>query len=435
MSGGSLRLKREPDYWELRVYAGRDPVTQKKRYVSRTFRDGKREANKALNVFVAEVSRETVTTNEATVDTLLATHVDHLEARGRQVRTIDGYRTIARGVASDPIGSMPLAKIKVKDVDDYYVRLRQRELSPATIQRYHALLNAAFGQAMAWEWIARNVVQLATPPSVPRISREIPTPEVVSALLAEAKASRNPENYLVFRLLAVTGARRGEICALRWSNVDLKASSFTIRESIARVASGRLSTKDPKSHQIRTVSVDSQTLELLTEHKRRQAQQSRALGAMTTGNGLVFADLRADPTGLVPIRPDRFTQAWSRIANRVPDARGVRLHDLRHWFASTQLDAGEPLPTVAARIGDNVETLAKIYAHKGRRDDQHAAAELAELINSDRNPKAWRLRQTSDRKWYYCSSRKFLKLGMVSAYGCMVWVEPAERMTCRHKRA
>ena len=58
----------------------------------------------------------------------------------------------------------------------------------------------------------------------------------------------------------------------------------------------------------------------------------------------------------------------------------MRLHDLRHWYASTQLDAGEPLPAVAARIGDHVETLAKVYAHKGHRGDQEAADHIGGLL-------------------------------------------------------
>lgn len=381
MAGGSLRLKREPNYWEMRVYAGRDPITAKRRYASRTFRGGKRDANHALAAFVAEVNRETVSTSEATVDSVLAAHVDHLEARGRQARTIDGYRTIARGVAKDPIDSASLAK--VKDIDDFYARLRRRDLAPATIQRYHALLNAAFRQAMAWDWISRNAVHLATPPSVPRIAREIPTPEVVSALLAEAKSSRNPENYLVFRLLAVTGARRGEIFGLRWSSVDLKTGTLSIRECIARISSGDLITKYPKSHQIRTVSVDAQTLELLVEHRHHQAELAKALSAKISRNAFVFAELRTDPSGSIPIRPDRFTQAFGRLTDRVPGARSVRLHDLRHWFASTQLDVGEPLPAVAARIGNNVETLARVYAHKGRRGDVAAAEEIGSMLGEN----------------------------------------------------
>jgi integrase len=379
MAGGSVRLKREPDYWELRVYAGRDPVTGRKKYVSRTFRGGKREANKALADLRHEVTREAVSA-DVTINRLLDSHIDHLAARGRQARTIDGYRTIARAVAKDPIGSAALPKLKVKDVDDFYVRLDARGLSPATIQRYHALLNAAFRQAVAWDWAPNNIVQLATPPSVPRIARAIPTPEVVSALLEEAKRSRNPENHLAFRLLAVTGARRGEVCGLRWRSVDLEAGTFMIREAVARVASGELITKNPKSHQIRTVSVDSQTAEYLRQHQAAQQEMARSVGARIAGDAFVLADMLTDASGSTPIRPDRLTQAFARLCERVDGAENVRLHDLRHWFASTQLDAGEPLPAVAARIGDNVETLAKVYAHKGRRGDRSAAESVGIIL-------------------------------------------------------
>lgn len=382
MAKGSLRLKREPDYWELRVYAGRDPVTNKRRYVSRAFRGGKRDANNALAQLVAEVDREGVRT-EATINRLLTAHIDHLATRGRQQRTIDGYRTIARAIAKDPIGDRPLKKVTVKTIDDFYDRLAGRGLSPATIQRYHALMGAAYQQGMAWGWAQANTVRLATPPSVPRMPRKIPTAETVAAILREAEASKNPENYLAFRLLATTGARRGEICGLRWDAVDLDRHRLTIREAVAHLASGALQNKDPKSHQIRDVAFDDETATLLRAHRDDQLTYTLSIGVSIAANSFVLADLASDPTGLEPCPPNRLTQAWRRVAERVPGGADVRLHDLRHWFASSQLDSGEPLPAVAARIGDNVETLAKVYAHKGDRDDNAAAQTLADRLDGD----------------------------------------------------
>jgi integrase len=153
-----------------------------------------------------------------------------------------------------------------------------------------------------------------------------------------------------------------------------------IREAVAKVSSGELITKNPKSHQIRTVSVDNLTAELLRHHKADQIEVARSVGARVAADAYVLADLLTDPSGSVPIRPDRLTQAFGRLCDRVEGAETVRLHDLRHWFASTQLDAGEPLPAVAARIGDNVETLAKVYAHKGRNGDAIAAEQIASSI-------------------------------------------------------
>lgn len=197
---------------------------------------------------VAKLDIEGATTRH-TLDELLAAHIDHLEARGREARTIEGYRSVARQVAKDKIGRMPVAKIGVKTLDDYYVRLKAHGLAPGSVQRYHALMRAAFRQAMAWDWVPRNPVQLATPPSARRVGRRIPRSEVVAALIEEALSSRSPENGVALRLLAATGARRGEVCGLRWNDIDLETGALTIRSAIAQMADGTLVEKEPKSHQ------------------------------------------------------------------------------------------------------------------------------------------------------------------------------------------
>ena len=377
---GSVRLKREPDYWEVRAYAGVDPETGRPQYVSRSLRGGRRDAEKLLAQLVTKVDQDGPTTRH-TLNELLTSHVDHLEQRGREVRTIEGYRSIAKQIAKDPIGRQQVARLSVKAVDDYYVRLMRVGLSAATVQRYHALMRAAFRQAMAWGWVTRNPVQLATPPAGRRVGRRIPKPEVVAAVVANGLSSRNQINGLAVRLLAATGARRGEVCGLRWCDVDLERRVVQIRSAVAQLADGSLIEKEPKGHQQREVSIDSTTTRLLEEHRGVQADQITALGEEQSQQSYVLADLLDDPTGAAPMRPNRLTQAFSRIRDRTPGAENVRLHDLRHWFASTQLDAGEPLPAVAARIGDHVETLAKVYAHKGHRGDAAAAENIGGLLD------------------------------------------------------
>ena len=378
---GSIRLKREPDYWEVRAYAGTDPLSGKDRYTSRTVRGGRRDAEKLLAQLVAKLDREGPTTRH-TLNELLTSHIDHLEHRGREARTIEGYRSIAAQVEKDRIGEMRVADIGVKAIDDFYLRLKSRGLGPASVQRYHALMRAAFRQAMAWDWVARSPVQLATPPTAPRVGRRIARHDVVAALINEGLASRNPLNGLALRLLAATGARRGEVCGLRWNDVDLDDGVMRIRSAVAQLADGSLIEKEPKSHQQREVALDSRTIDLLRLHQIEQRDQVAALGAEPSTDGYVLADLVADLTGMTPTPPNRLTQAFARLRERVPGAGALRLHDLRHWFASTQLDAGEPLPAVAARIGDHVETLAKVYAHKGHRGDAEAAEAIGAMLTT-----------------------------------------------------
>ena len=234
---------------------------------------------------------------------------------------------------------------------------------------------------MAWGWTTKNPVLLATPPSLPRIGRKIPTADVVAQLLDTAARSRNPDNFVAFRFLAATGARRGEVCGLRWDSVDLGTGRIEIRAAMAQLMTGEVLEKDPKSHQIREVRIDERTRALLAEHLEQQRRTALRLGSTLSDRAYVLADLSVDAEGLAPTHPNRLTQAFGRLRRNVHGAENLRLHDLRHWYASTQLDAGEPLLAVAARIGDHVETLAKVYAHKGHRGDQEGANHIGGLLD------------------------------------------------------
>ena len=103
------------------------------------------------------------------------------------------------------------------------------------------------------------------------------------------------------------------------------------------------SRKTPKSHQTREVPIDQNTAQILRDHRERQETLVATLRATLDPDSYVIADLATDPTGLTPISPDRLTQAFKRLTSRVPGAGDVRLHDLRHWYASTQLDAADSL--------------------------------------------------------------------------------------------
>lgn len=169
MARGSMRLKREPDYWELRAYARREPITGRPKYVSRTFRGGKRDAGKALTQLVAEIDVKG-TQADLSVDGLLRSHIDHLEQRGRGARTIEGYRSIARRVAADRLGR--------RQLNDVGPQGSRRLLRSSSVERLVGRDGSAIPRTSRWRlptgdevgWASRNVVRLATPPAVPRQS-------------------------------------------------------------------------------------------------------------------------------------------------------------------------------------------------------------------------------------------------------------------------
>ena len=199
--------------------------------------------------------------------------------------------------------------------------------------------------------------------------------EIVVA--AKARPSRPPclarshRLFAFYRLAAYTGARRGELLYLRWSAVDLDATEVTFGGSTAIVRGERVegTTKGGRS---RTISLDRDTVAILREHRRQQAEERLAAGsAWIDAGGLVFTSRWGEP-----LYPDTVTALMTKLINRhnrsaakpLPHAR---LHDLRHLHATTLLLAGVPVHVVAARLGhaDPAVTL-RVYSHVLR---EHAA--------------------------------------------------------------
>jgi integrase len=373
---GSLREVR-PGYWQLRVSLGRDQITGKSRYRTAGVRGTKREAERALAALVTDVANGKRAPSAETVGTLLDQWLEHLEHQGRSPTTMNGYRSLRSQLPEDFL-RRPLRKVTPKVIDDLYRRLGQKEgRSASTVHHFHRLLRGAFNQAMRWEMLDRNPATLATPPKPRPIEPEPPTAEEVRRVIAAAAASQNPENALIFRLMAATGCRRGELCALRWTDLNLKTGEAVVRESIAQVSS-ELFEKDTKAHQQRTVTLDAGTVDSLKDHLGDMKARAKKCGVPMAPRSFVFSDA-AD--GADPIPPDRLTQAWRRIADSVNvDAR---LHDLRHLQASLLLDAGESVTTVAARLGHrDTSTTLRVYAHLMPGADQRAAEIVGDMFEA-----------------------------------------------------
>ncbi len=364
-----MREKR-PGYWELRVFAGVDPLTGQKQYRTRTFRGTKRQASSALAVLVTEVDGGVVEPKKCTVAELLDAWLDHIEHVGRSPSTLYGYRRLVRQLPEGFLG-LPLGKVTPKVLDDLYRLLsKQTTRKPATVLRFHSVLRAAFAQAVRWGWLDRNPVERATPPRVEQVETVPPVVADVLRVLDAAAASRNPENAVVFRLVAATGCRRGEVCGLKWSAVDIDGDMprVMIRRGVLDIQRQRI-VRDTKNHGVRWVGLDRETAELLRRYRERSYELGKVAEAPVTADDFVFP---RSPGSDEPLPPNRIGQAWRRLCRQL----GVeaRLHDLRHLQASLLLDAGEAITTVSARLGHrDTSTTLKIYSHLMPGADQRAA--------------------------------------------------------------
>lgn len=227
--------------------------------------------------------------------------------------------------------------------------------SPWRVRRARECLSAAFRLGVTYGWCTRNPVPDVRGVSVERSPARAPSREVVRAIVATAPAAIR----LFLRLSVITGARRGELCALQWD--DLDGSTLSIRRAVVYTpASGlvvREQTKTGRKGDRRLV-LDPDTLQILAEHHLEQTATAEA--RRLPSPRFVFSH----DAGVTPWRPDYIGLAYRRHRATIPEAKDVRLHDLRHFVASEMLAAGDDVVKVAHQLGHaNPATTLRVYAH------------------------------------------------------------------------
>lgn len=376
---GSLR-QRGPSSWQLRVHVGRDATTGRKRYLEETFRGPKREAERALASLVLKAERLAGRVGrDYTVAHLLSDWIEHA---GRELspRTVDVVRGYIDGAIVPNIGSIPLTKLTPRDIDRLYTQLStvggpRVRYSPATVRRVHGILRRALGQGVRWAYISDNPAANASPPRVPRHELKPPAPAEVALLLKAANES--DQNLATFVYLAAsTGARRGELLALRWSDVHLKRGVLNIERGLI-LAGGDVLEQGTKTHQARTVAIDAATVRQLLAHRERREELARQFAVRIAADSFIFSP---EPGGTLPLRPDSVSRAFRRLCIQA-GVKGVRLHDLRHYVATHLLGAGIDVRTVAGRLGHrDASTTLNVYSHFLPEADRHAAEALGKLL-------------------------------------------------------
>lgn len=374
-------LRKRGNAWELRAYAGRDPVTGREVYRTATFRGGKRDAEDALARFVQEVAGGH-SSRDATVGDLVAKWFE-LAKQDLSPSTVLGYEACIRRYISPALGEVPLHRLRVAQLDQLYAELRsrggqaRRPLSTATVRQVHAILRRALQQGVKWGWIDSNPAALATPPRIRNRVIEPPEPADVVRLVRAAR-EEDPDFGTFLHLAATTGARRGELCGLHWDALDLVQGTMTIARSIVDGPHFTLVEKDTKTHSVRRVALDPSSVEALVTHRERCTARLKLCSAELMSSSYVFS--RA-VDGSRPWPPNDVTHAFIALRNLL-GLPTVRLHDLRHFAATRLLGAGIPVRTVSGRLGHaNAATTLGVYAHFLAESDREAANALGDLLD------------------------------------------------------
>lgn len=357
--------ERSPGVWEVRVFAGRGEGGRP-RQISRTVRGSRRAAQKVASELDAAVPSPE---GRRTVAELLELWLDLNQDRWAPL-SLSNQQSRARLVAGGALGRMKVASLGVEDVDRWMLALRRSGVGPASIRNQLTVLRAALHQAVKWDWIERNPAALAKPPARPDGVRAGMPDEVVAAVIA---AAPHQAAAVAFRISAVTGARRAELAALRWE--DVVGDTLVISGQIVARPGPRpsgppvLERRPTKTRQIRTVSLDTGTV--------------AAIAAWRQVHGGLGPWLLA--VGERPPSPDAISWWWRRAREASGIDGAWRLHDLRHWSASTAIGLGTDVRTVANRLGhSNPAMTLGVYAHAVAAADAAAAAALGRALDGQR---------------------------------------------------
>ncbi len=372
---GSKRKLRD-GVWELRLSLGRDPVTGSYRRLSKTFHGSARQADEALRTLIDELApnREAVGSSFGQLLDAWLGECERLELSPTTLRT---YRAQVEKAIRPRLGDVALNSLTARHLDELYGAMRSAGKSPKTIRNYHAIISAALHQGVRWGWVRRNVAELAKAPRVPARRVEAPSVEVVRKVI-EAAEARDPRQAPLLMLAALTGMRRGELCALRWDAVDLDKGVLEVAGSVV-VVPGGLAVKSTKTGRSRRVSLDTVGVGLLRSHRARVEDWARQCGVELPEDAYVFSPHLDART---PFRPDNVTSFFIRIRESV-GAPEVRLHDLRHFTATQLIGAGVDVRTVAGRLGHADPSLTlRVYAHVIEERDRAAAAVMGQVLGA-----------------------------------------------------
>lgn len=375
--------------WRLHVNGGTDPVTGRRRQISKVVRGSRKEAERALTRLLAEVDGGShAPGGDTTLGHVLDAWLAH-KALSVEPTTLDTYRASA-GYVTDHLRSMPVRKVTVAHLEQLYAHLilngRRRAgatepgLGRAAVGNVHAAIHNALELARRRGWITVNPAGDA---EVPRGQRRIPTPAdpaALPALLAEAETIHPLLLPTFIRASVCAGTRRSEMHGLRWSGVDFDRHAVTIRDVIVRAGNEWLVKPRTKTGAARTVMLDGGTMDLLRRCYDQAFELAASCGIDLPRTAFVFTD---QPDGRMPWKPATTARRFSRCAVAAGLPSTTRIHDLRALCGTHLADSGVPIPVIGARLGHTLNsTTADIYVGRVPESDRLAAEVMGRLFDS-----------------------------------------------------
>lgn len=374
------------------------PTNGKTRQIKTETLDGvtKPEAAAVLAKRKAEVTKQRMTIadgeqlkDEINLSTLFDKFIEQ-KRNAKEYNTISRYSTLVKLYLKPTFGHMQAKRLKPHHLTTAYAEWleqgpNERKVSAKTVRHVHELLRNILNWGVRHELLSRNVAALVEDDDLPKVVQPKPlalTDDELRKVLAEAKnptsrskkrgyISSKPWFYAAIVFASYTGCRRGEILAVRWSDINFDGGEVTISRSLTE----RMAFKTPKNDKTRTIVISGGLCSVLRSHRAAQAEERLFFGARYKDQDLVFA--HADGS---PIDPWNFARAVRDLVLRAK-VTPITLHGLRDTHASLLAKAGVPIEVISQRLGhSSILVTASRYLHVYRERDADAASAFDRLV-------------------------------------------------------
>lgn len=368
--------------WRIVYDIAPHPETGKRRQRQQRGFERRKDAEKVLREVLTSVDENTHVErkNERITEFVRDVWLPHIKTQVRET-TYAIYERDCRNHVIPGIGGVKVQALTPDHLLRFYRELSvDKGLAPKTIANIHGMLYGIVKHAVGTKRLATNPLDsdAVKPPrdeQQPEDKMTTWSGEQLRRFLANLR-KHDDRLYAMWLLYITTGMRRGEVLGLRWSDIDLDASALRVHQNLTVVDGEPFIGKPKTAKSKRAIRLDPETVAALREHRSRQATERLACGpAWDHSNDLVFT--HADGRMLHPARVSKW---FSHRAKRAGLPR-IRLHDLRHSYATAALKAGVPMKVVSDRLGHaNIAITSDLYTHVDAATDQQAANEVASAI-------------------------------------------------------
>jgi len=333
----------------------------------------RKEVQEKLRVALHEQKQGMLATGpQQTLKQYLEQWLEEVHRPTLRLSSYDRYRSLLNNHILPSLGHIQVNKLTVQQVQALYARKVNEGLSAKTIQNIHGLLHKALDNAVKWGLVSRNVCSVVSTPRL--IRHEIhPLTKEQAQLLLEKAHGQGLEAILSLAL--VTGMRRGELLALRWQDIDFEAMSLHVSRTVNHLGSYGYVENEPKTARSRRkIMVPQFVIEVLHEHKARQAEARLKAGSKWKEQDLVFPN-----TSGGFIYPDVLLNQFRKLLKNA-GLPHMRFHDLRHSAATILLSMGVHVKVVQELLGHSAITMTMdVYSHVLPSMQQEAMGKLNDL--------------------------------------------------------